>query len=529
MTHPSRKWHFLTGFLILFFVLTGFSFLDDYGMGWDEVTRWNSGDIKVDYYLSLLDGTSAEFNKQMSGDRYPGLFDLTLASLHRLTGGDRMWMGHALSLCFAAVGLIATSWLANTVFGPRVAFISTLLLVVFPNFYGHAMINPKDIPFMAMYTLGLAAVLHVSGMAWETGKITPVQSLLAGLTIGLAAACRVPGIVLLGMAGAAWGFALLWGARKQNHPASPPRMLANITSSMAVCGVVAFLVLFVFFPRLHFQLFNGIAKVSSSLHTSASSIPLLYNGQVMDAGDGPATYAMGFFMLSTPVWMLILTVAGISFAVIRLSRSISLEPGRFLQLLLLLLFAAFPWLYVAVAHPALHNGIRHMLWAIPPLMILAGFGYEAVHRLIRSKFPGIHWLPPITISLCLIAQIFQLYRSHPYQYVYFNFLAGERSSVINRYEGEYWFTSTRHLMEVLPCVAEWNGDPKNPVKVRISGPLNAAYPFIPEGFILVDSFEEAEYYVSNTTFRMDLMAEGEVVYQIDSAGIPIGVIKQLSK
>ena len=38
------------------------------------------------------------------------------------------------------------------------AFYATLLMAVLPHFYGHAMINPKDIPFMATYTLGLATV-----------------------------------------------------------------------------------------------------------------------------------------------------------------------------------------------------------------------------------------------------------------------------------------------------------------------------------------------------------------------------------
>ena len=119
---------------------------------------------------------------------------------------------------------------------------------------------------------------------------------------------------------------------------------------------------------------------------------------------------------------------------------------------------------------------------------------------------------------------------HPYQYVSFNLLAGDHATIPNRYESEYWFTSSKHLLEAMPALTRQEGlgiNTKAPT-IRISGPLSAAIPFVPNGFTLVNSIEQADYYISNTTFRTDLLAEGEVVYEIKRAGIPIGVIKKLS-
>ena len=101
------------------------------------------------------------------------------------------------------------------------AFFSTLFLAVLPHFYGHAMINPKDIPFMATYTLGLATVVRVSQRLVLHETIKWHRFVLCGLAIGLAGASRVPGLVLLAIAGAAWVGATLFGGWQHKHPVEP--------------------------------------------------------------------------------------------------------------------------------------------------------------------------------------------------------------------------------------------------------------------------------------------------------------------
>ncbi|MEX0329948.1 MAG: glycosyltransferase family 39 protein, partial [Puniceicoccaceae bacterium] len=211
MIDTSRMYHRLTAVVILLFLVTGLLGVKDYGMGWDEVTRWDSGDLKFLYYEKLLAGEAAELEQRMAGDRYPGLFDLPLAAFNAAFGGNRMLQGHLLSLAFGVLGLVATAWMAFLVFNPRVAFFSTLFLAILPHFYGHAMINPKDIPFMATYTLGLATVLRVSQRLVLHENIRWYRFVLCGLAIGMAGAARVPGLVLLAIAGASWLAASLYG------------------------------------------------------------------------------------------------------------------------------------------------------------------------------------------------------------------------------------------------------------------------------------------------------------------------------
>jgi hypothetical protein len=530
MNRTHFSYNLLSGFALVVFLVIGFANLPDYGMGWDEVTRWESGDKKIEYYLSFFSAGAENKPRAMGGDRYPGLFDMSLGILHRWVGGDRMLLGHGMSLLFGAIGLVATWWIAKAVFGNRAALIALLLLAVYPSFYGHAMINPKDIPFMATYTLGLAFIFAKFRVLSRQGKLPFRDFIIGGILIGFAGATRIPGLVLYPMAAvvciSALGSYHFTADAQQKDSKNPVYLFGGFL----LMGLSAFVVVFLFFPRLHTELLYGVSSVASSLHTSAKEIPLLFEGKVMNAGEGPRSYAHWFFLISTPLWMVFLLIIG---AVDILKKTCEKKDSESRERTFLVLFAlltAFPWVYVFLANPSLHNGIRHMLWAVPPLIVLMAGGADLLLDWMRRRSPRMSLIPVLVLAGLLALQILKLVQLHPYQYVYFNRLAGNPGSIVNLYEGEYWHTSTRHLLEALPKVVSQNSDlstGEEPVRVRVSGPLDCAYPFVPDGVVLVDSFEDADYYLANTTFRTDLLAEGEVVYEIRRAGIPIARIKDI--
>ena len=520
----------LTGIVLLLFLLAGFLTLDDYGKGWDEVVRWKSGDLKLAYYQNLFSGESHDIERHMAGDRYPGLFDLPLALFHATFGGNRMIQGHVLSICFGALGLAATAWLGSTVFNRRTGFFAALLLAILPLFYGHAMINPKDIPFLATYTLGLAALTSLARGIAVNEKLRLRHFLYCGLAIGAAGASRVPGLVLLGFAATIWPAAWLLPCWFNRQAIEAGRKGSFLAGGLVLTVFAAFMTVLLFFPRAQLQLFSGLPDVATELHTSAAKLPLIYGGMLMDAADGPVTYAHGFFILSTPLWMLLLLVAGFGFLIQHMVRGPQGQVENFILRLFFISAAAFPWTYILVTHPALHDGMRHMLFAIPPLVIVMAVGLDGIFSRAGTGSVAAKRGCVIALAACVLIQIAALRRMHPYQYVSFNALAGERATIPDRYETEYWCTSSRHLLEAMPEVAGFNGSTGRAVdvvRIRFSGALDSARPFVPEGFSLVDTFEEADYYIANAYLRSDLYAEGEVVYRIERGGIPIGVIKKL--
>jgi hypothetical protein len=295
-------------------------------------------------------------------------------------------------------------------------------------------------------------------------------------------------------------------------------------------SLATFVVMMVFFPRLHTQLLSGVVQVTHGLHEPVHPIPLLFRGEIMDASDAPRLYAHTFFAISIPIWMLILLGLGLFVAIPERIFSKQGEGVGKRMTGLFLLFSAFPWVYILVTAPALHNGIRHMLWAIPPLAIIMATGFHYLGQVIHARAPRLRLASTIVLAILLLHQAWTLHLLHPYQYVFFNRLAGEPATVINRYEGEYWFTSTRQLLQSLPETAAELGlaySREDPLKVRVSGPMNVTRHYLPDGWKLVNSFAEADFYVSNTTFRTDQLAEGKVVKEISRKGISIGIIKKL--
>lgn len=525
ITH--QKYFILSMFVMFLFVLSGLFTLEDYGMGWDEVVRWKSGDLKLAYYETLFSDEAEEVKKQMVRDRYPGLFDLPLAWFNKTFGGNRMMQGHVWSILFGALGLVATGWLARIVFNARTAFYAVAMLALLPIYYGHAMINPKDIPFTATYTLGLACLLSIASKLASRKRVPWLHVILCGVAIGAAGASRVPGLVLIGFCAGTWALASAFRYYLDDAGKRAPwQMIRHFGISVCLAGLAAFITVLLFFPRAQMQLFSSLPDVATQLHSSAAKMPLLYGGQLTDASEGPITYAHGFFILSTPIWMLILLVGG----AIALGASFQQRKKKLTHATvmkgLFLATGLFPWIYILVTHPALHDGMRHMLFAVPPLIVLMACSLDWMHKYLLVKNPKLIWIPGTAFGICVFMQIQSLVEMHPYQYVSFNLLAGDRATIPNRFESEYWCTSSKHLLEALPTLTT-PGRANAPVKIRISGALDSARAFVPDGFQLVDSFEEADYYLANTYLRSDLYAEGQVVYQIERGGIPIAVIKKL--
>ena len=524
-THP---YHFLTASVILLFVLVGILTLNDYGQGWDEAFRWRSGDLKLSYYANFFSNERNNIAEKMAGDRYPGLFDLPLALFNRVFGGNRMIQGHILSILFGAVGLVSTAFLAGIIFNVRTAFYATGLLAILPLFYGHSMINPKDIPFLATYTAGLAYLLFISKQLILGKRVEWFHFLFCGIAIGTAGATRIPGLVLMGFCGGAWTISLVFSQLRLGHNIFDFfRKIPYLSSVYLLTGSCALLVVFVFFPRAQIQLFTSLPDIAMSLQSSAAEMPLLFAGHVSTAAEGSIFYAHGFFVVSTPLWMLILLPVGAAALFQSIKQNLRIVSPEFLMLCLFVVTAAFPWVYILITHPALHDGMRHMLFAVPPIIIVMAFGVDKIQKLVAVRSTFAQWSVNVLLAVCMMSHIGSLWTLHPYQYVSFNALAGDRSSIPSRYETEYWCTSSKHLLETLPKIVQKKPLDSEPIKVRVSGAVDSARPFVPEGFVLVDSLEEADYYLATTYLRSDTYAEGEVILEIERGGIPIAVIKRL--
>lgn len=528
-------WRVCSLLLLLLFGLVAFASIGDYGMGWDEVTRWNSGDQKMEYYQQFFSSDDPmQVIRAAPNDAYPGLFDMTLALAHRATGWDRFAMGHWQSFLFGLLGLGAL-WRIGQIFGgARLGFWSVVLLLLTPVFYGHWFHNPKDIPFAATYTIGLLTLIE-----WlrRYPNLKKRWVLIAAIGCGLCMATRIAGMVLLayGCAGVAVvGLIQVWEQRTERNWKASLRGSIPWLLALPVLGLVAYATLLPWWPAAHKNFLSVSGSTLQRLHISASEIPLFFRGAIMWAADAPHYYTLWMFALKSPEVLLVglLLALPMGWLLIR-HRLKASDPLRGLPALAILLLGGFfPLLYLTYSAPALHNGARHFLFAFPALCVCAAWAYLQFADWLRLNRPSLWRVAQLAMAVLIFLPLFHLVRLHPYQYVYFNALAGGPAKATERYEGEYWFTSSKHAVEQLQRYLIKHPDllpVGRSTRILILGPRQVAEPFLPDGFEFTSNSADSDFMILNTQMQIYRSFEGNELFRIERMGAAICLVLQTER
>lgn len=530
----NRLYSLLSLGLLFILVVVGICTIRDYGMGWDEVTRWNSGDAKVDYYKALFTADDPlEVVRSTPSDNYPGFFDISLSLLHQVTGWDRFLLGHWQAFVFGLAGLMAL-WRIGWIFGgARLGFWSVVLMILVPTFYGHWFHNPKDVPFAATYTLGLWTLI-------ECFRRYPVLRkrwlLAAAVASGLCMATRIAGMVLLAYFAAGVGLIVLihfWDKRESFCWKESLRTLGPWVLALPLVAFGAYLMLLPWWPGAHKDLLSVSGSTLQQLHVSASEIPLFFRGEIMWAADAPHDYTLWMFAIKAPEVLLVGLVLAFPLAWFHLREHVA-GGGDFKRIVgssILILGGFFPLLYLTLTAPALHNGARHFLFAFPALCVCAAWAYLKASDWIGRNRPKLRPVAYLVFAALLVLPLFHLVRLHPYQYIYYNSLVGGPSGAYGSYEGEYWFTSTKHAVERLEDLLETNPrimPDQDKVRLFILGPWQVAEPFLPDNFQLTGDLNGADFMILNTQMLVHKRFEGEEVFSIERMGMPVCFVLRAS-
>ena len=100
----------------------------------------------------------------------------------------------------------------------------------------------------------------------------------------------------------------------------------------------------------------------------------MFDGALVSVPDMPWSYLPTLFALQLPEVLLALLFAGIIGTFMSLSRA-DMPARRKTILLMLTLAATLPLVIAMVKRPALYNGIRHFVFVIPPMTVLAGVAF----------------------------------------------------------------------------------------------------------------------------------------------------------
>ena len=132
----------------------------DYGLGWDDYTHAQYGDLLLSLYSSGFHDTRALSFVNLY--LYGGGFDMAAALIAKVLPFDLFETRRLLGAAVGIAGLAITWRIGRRIGGPLAGLLALVLLAACPLYYGHMFMNPKDAPFavaMALFLLGLVRLL----------------------------------------------------------------------------------------------------------------------------------------------------------------------------------------------------------------------------------------------------------------------------------------------------------------------------------------------------------------------------------
>ncbi len=404
--------------------------VDDYGITWDEYVHAGYGNRVVDYFASGFEDRSYRtwFDLRYYGVTFDAIADLAT----RTFGADPYFARHVCSALCAVLAVAGVMLLARRWRDPWLPLFAALCLVMLPRFFGHAFNNGKDIAFASAFTFTMVALFRL-GLA---RRVSWGDVALVGAGIGLTASVRNGGIILLPFAAAA---AVLGAVRRHGlDDFSWLRGWPGILGQSAGLVLVSWAVMIVGWPWAHESpIANPIAAFGFQTDFP-HDMRMLFRGEKISSLDMPRSYLAHYLKVTTPLPLLVLAGTGVVRAVLSL-RSYR-EPQAFAGAMVLL-WLGLPLLAFAITTPAAYDGIRHFLFLLPAIAILAGLGAVWLRSLTP---PGtVRGVATVMLLLFILLPARDLTSLHPYQTSYFNELAGGVAKASESYETDYWLSSYR--------------------------------------------------------------------------------------
>jgi hypothetical protein len=414
----------------------------DYGLGWDDYTHAEYADLLLRMYGSGFKDTAALSFANLY--MYGGGFDMAAALLHKVIPLELFETRRLLGAVVGLIGLAVTWRLGRRVGGPFAGLATLLLLVLCPTFYGHMFMNPKDAPFavsMAILMLGLVR------LAEEYPSPSPRTILIVGLGAGLSIGSRVLGG--LALIYAVVGFLPLLLEEIHTHSArDAARRFAQVVYVLLPGLVLGYLVMGLIWPWSIMEPGNPFQALTYFSHFFEKPWKEMFDGALVSVPDMPWSYLPTLFALQLPEILLGLAIAGVVGTFMSLSRK-DVPARRKTILLMLTLAATLPLVVAMVKRPALYNGIRHFIFVIPPMTVLAGVAFAWLMNWLKEHHRS--WQPAAVavFAFGLMLPMGEMIRLHPYQYTHFNHIAGTVRSADNLFMLDYWGLALKQASDSL--------------------------------------------------------------------------------
>jgi hypothetical protein len=419
--------------LLVINLVLGLMTFRSYGLSWDEPLFYDYGEA-LKYAYTPANWFSGDFDVTNSfgssgsdhANRGPAylLIATPLVSLLKWLGLDLASAWHLTNFLTFNLGIYLLYRLASRWVDSWSALAVAALFSFQPLLWGHAFINPKDIPFLVFFlgsvVFGFELIDEINTNS-QSPKLPITKLLLASFFLGIATSIRVLGPL-------AAIITILYALNQKVK-------ISVLLKSIWLYAAISIAIMFAFWHYLWLNPIGKFIEVFVFMSDNPTQLNVLFAGENFRAGEIPRRYlpVLLAYTLTEPFWLL--TVFG---GLIAFWKS---DNKKRLTLALLALWFLIPFVYVLLRRPAMYDGYRHFLFILPPLFIFTGFAFEAIFAWTKQI-----WQKAIFVIAILAFGLLPIIQLHPYQYAYYNNLAGGVDGVFRNYETEYWLTCYREAV-----------------------------------------------------------------------------------
>jgi len=527
-------WETATGIALAVFALLIVVTFHDYGVTVDEKHAHTNGQYFIDWYTSGF--TDRTIINEGNHRLYGSFVNAILAFGDNLSPFGSYETGHLVVAVFSFVGVVFAYRLGKHLAGPSAGFFSAMLLLLTPVYYGHSFMNPKDIPFAAMF---LVCVYYLTAAYDDLPRLGARRIFVLGTAIGLTLGIRVGAVMLFGYLAV---LIIMWLARKyRTNPSyrGQPiwRDLRGAALSTVGVGIVAWLVMLVWWPYGQISpILNPLRAFRRSANFIDYDADALYRGRYVGSDSLPWDYLPTWFSITLPEFYgVILSIGVVAFVARTLSNRATSGGGdadRRAKILFLVFATCFPIATAMAMQPILYDGTRHFLFVVPPFAVLTGI---TLAWLLSAGLSRPLKVATVAVLLALgVMTAVDMARLHPYEYAFFNRSFGGLRAALGRYETDYWGVSHKEGIDWLARNYR-PGAPKGSIRVaNTAADFQTSYYLRPgrtetERFTPVDKRNQPDIMLSITRFNVHLNNPGKVLHVVQRMGTPLLYVVELHR
>jgi hypothetical protein len=544
----------LFGALILLVAVT----FRDYGISNDEEVQQHYAELIVAYYRSGFADQSVFHFRNLY--LYGGLFDLIALGLQHLVPLEPYALRHLLTALTGIGGILVVWATARAIGGSRAALLAALTIALCGTWYGAMFNHTKDIPFAAAM---MGAVYLLVRIGRELPRPRWHLVVAFGLLVGCALGIRVLGMLLFAYAAfvvvihapifareiwrekawrekawreKAWREKAwrekAWREKAWRENAWRATLVFFARSALRFLPVlvIAYAVMIATWPWAALAPLNPL-RAMTAFADFHYQIKTILDGHVYYMADVPRWYIPTYMAIKLTLPLLIGTALALAFAMLPRGEGEVANASSRKEIALIALAAFFPLICDVIASGPAFSGMRHFLFTVPPIAVLAGLGLDGLLARLQARRPLVAALALALVLADLGWNASTLYRLHPDEYLYFNPLVGGLAGASRRYDTDYWVnimpeavTDLEHFLDRTEGGAAKTG-PRHRYQVAVCG---ERLPFEKEADARLQWTRDpsrAEFFIAPTHMNCDRALEGKVVATIERMGVVIGVVK----